>query len=154
MYFIVKHHELALPNLPPPLRPFVFGLELELQEGTPTLDKMQELVGGHVGVTQLWRFKSGRALDVWYHDEFLSFYPASPTIVLLHTHKVPLFLHGPLIITAAGTEGETVPMTPAEAKEIGVRADELWPHPELGVRVPILEIESQKRHMRDIQRRN
>ena len=92
----------------------IIDRKISLHAGVPTLEKMQEVVGGYITTALRGPAEDGRSVDVYCNDEGL--------LINLPIDHVRLTdgspIAGNMVITASDAEGETVAATKAEIVSI------------------------------------
>ena len=96
--------------------------EILRHEGTPSYDRMTEVVGGYICTAgRALGDTDDRRLTVWCDDEALIKSPAPPNVANIgHTLRTdaPYLMLGNLLVTASDAAGNTVPMTETEASRV------------------------------------
>jgi hypothetical protein len=91
-------------------------MRLVRDEGGPSLDELQNEIGGIVDRVLLYRYRDGqRTIDGWLHDEGLLL-DLPQSVVLPGMYPDGSGVRGPLVIAASDAEGNTVGLTPKEVE--------------------------------------
>lgn len=92
----------------------IIDRKIQTHEGAPSLEKMQEVVGGYICTGLRADSLGGRSVDVYCNDEGL--YMDLPIDHVRLPDKSPLA--GNLIIVVSNARGETVPATFEEIEQV------------------------------------